>query len=232
MSLASIYLITHVADGRVYVGQTRRKRRGRAMARWNDHVSAAMSGRTRTHFHCAIRKYGSAAFSFMVIETCESGLANERERHYIALYKANQKAHGFNMSEGGDGGQNSVTEESRRRISDTKRGVSTGPCSIEKAEKISQTKLAQGLKHSPETRRRISENRKVTALTEEWRNNIAKGLRKSAKFTLTPEQVVEITTALATSSDSVIMAKFNVSRKMIWRIRKGLYRQVIPESFA
>ena len=224
MKLASIYIVTLVADGRVYIGQTRRNRSCGAIARWHDHVSCALTERTKTYFHNAIRKYGKEAFSFRVLETCESELANERERHHIGIYRSNEKTFGFNMSDGGDGGQNVKSEEVRRRISESKKGVSTGPCSLEKAKKISDVKLAQCRKHSAETRKLISERRKVEMLSEDWKSNISKSLLKTAKYKLAKEDVLEIQNLPKTESDAEIAKRYNVSRKMIWRVRNNLHR--------
>lgn len=224
MTKASIYIITFVADGRVYIGQTRRKRHVGAVARWNDHVSTAMSGRTKTHFHNAIRKYGKEAFSFDVLEVCDADQANDRERHYIAAYKSNLKEFGFNMSEGGDGGQNSMSEEVRARIAASKRGVPTGPCSPEKAKRISEAKLAQGLRHSDETRRLIGENRKVERLSEVWKLNISAGLLKTAQYKLSTEEVLKVESLLPSMTDAELAKAFNVSRKMIWRIRNNRHQ--------
>lgn len=225
-TLVSIYRVKHGATGRVYIGQSGRKRRLGAIARWRDHVSSAMRG-SKTFFHCAIRKYGEAAFEFEVIEQCLQALANDRERFHIAAHKSNVKGFGFNMSEGGDGGQNVKSEEVRRRISITKTGVPLGPCSPEKAKAISEAKLASGHRHSEETIRRIKEGRShVISLTPEWRENIRVGLVKSATYKLTPEQVKLVEASLSLS-DSTLAEKFSVSRKMIWRIRNSRYKKQI-----
>lgn len=216
-SRAFIYKVTHLDSGRVYIGQTRNKKG--PLDRWSGHLSATKRG-SKTHFHCAIRLYGVEAFKFEVIEECEEETANDRERYYIALHNSNKKHCGFNMSEGGDGGQNCVSEEVRQRISAANRGVPRGPCSPEKAKNISKAKLASGYRHSEETIKRIKDNRNITKLTQEWKDNISAGLLRSAVYKLTVEQVAEIQSLLHLS-DATLASKFSVSRKTIWRIRNG-----------
>lgn len=222
MNKTSIYRVTLKADGRLYIGQTRKKRASGPAARWNDHVLTALSGRSKTYFHNAIRLYGRDAFIFEVIEECDPEAANDRERYYIALYRSNEKPFGFNMSPGGDGGQNSRTPEVRRRIAESKRGVPS-PCSPEKALAISKAKLAQKLTHSEATRKLISERRRGIRPTDEVREKLSRIRREQAVYKLAPEQVEDVLKLLCEQSDSALAMRFGVSRKMIWRIRHGKY---------
>lgn len=222
--ISHIYKITHVGSGRVYVGQTSRSHRLGPIIRWVGHLESAKRG-SKTHFHCAIRLYGREAFLFEILEKCTSDTVNDRERYYIAALKSNEKLYGFNMSEGGDGGQNSMSLEVRQKISASKAGIPAGPCSPEKAENIRAAKLASGYRHSDQTIQNIKEGRKhVVSLTSEWRENISAGLIKSAKYKLTLQQELEIKNRLQ-ETDQELAKQFSVSRKTIWRIRRNLYRE-------
>lgn len=218
--IAYIYKVTHVNSGRVYVGQTSNRHGDPPRYRWSSHISAARRG-SSTHFHNAIRKYGPNAFVFEIIEECTKENANDRERFHILQYSSNQKKFGFNMSDGGDGGQNVVSVEVRAKISASKKGISQGPHSKETIEKIRQSKL--GIPRSEECIKKMKESRakSVQTLTPEWRRNLSNVRRANAKYKLTAAQVMEI--SVSGETDSVLSRKFGVSRKLIWRIRKGIY---------
>lgn len=56
-------------------------------------------------------------FKFEVIEECDSSIINEKERYYIATYKATNRKYGYNISEGGKG--ITMNEEVRNKISES-----------------------------------------------------------------------------------------------------------------
>lgn len=71
---ATIYMITHIATGRAYVGMTR----GPLQRRWRGHVSAAR--RPKTPIQQAIHDHGAEAFSLEVISVVAYAEGNRRER--------------------------------------------------------------------------------------------------------------------------------------------------------
>jgi len=95
----TIYCHTLIADGRRYVGLTKKT----MLARWNDHVYKAKSSKGgRWHFPNAIRKYGPEAFSHEVLEVCEDlDVANLAEECWIELYDTRNPEKGFNLAKGG-----------------------------------------------------------------------------------------------------------------------------------
>jgi predicted GIY-YIG superfamily endonuclease len=95
----AVYVITHLATGRRYVGMT-----GDARRRWAAHRHTAR-WKPRTHIGRAIRKYGSEAFTFEVV--CQFSTAMEaanHERMLIRVLRARDRRYGFNESDGGEGG--------------------------------------------------------------------------------------------------------------------------------
>ena len=75
-----IYLVTNLANGKKYVGQTRL----RLEHRWKQHVRDAGNG-SSTLIGAAIRKYGTDAFSVSIICTRSSQAElDTAERFYIS----------------------------------------------------------------------------------------------------------------------------------------------------
>ena len=110
-----IYKITSPSN-KPYVGQTKRKVPEK---RWKQHCQEAVRGNS----HCiaianAIRKYGAENMKFEVIEECRDDMLNEREHYWIEKLKS-LSPNGYNLRSGG--GVNELCEESRAKISATKR---------------------------------------------------------------------------------------------------------------
>lgn len=95
-----IYVITHRATGRQYVGQTMKQ----VSERWLDHQRSATEDRdTNRPLASAIREYGAAAFVVeQLAKTHSYHDANKQERHWIAKLKT-QWPRGFNITRGGGG---------------------------------------------------------------------------------------------------------------------------------
>jgi group I intron endonuclease len=96
--MSCVYLITNLVNDKYYVGKTIHT----AERRWKEHVSAAHhrgSAEARYPLHCAIRKYGAAAFSVQVLS--ESGDTNKLERLWIEVLDATHR--GYNLTLGGEG---------------------------------------------------------------------------------------------------------------------------------
>lgn len=90
----TIYKITFVTDGRLYVGQTKRS----LIERWADHKRYVRLG-IGYRIHSAIRKYGLAAFKIEMIEELTSQEeADQREEFWIRHYDSVRQ--GFNLNYG------------------------------------------------------------------------------------------------------------------------------------
>lgn len=89
----SVYIHTNKTSGKVYIGITKQV----PERRWqNGH------GYEGTYFGNAIKKYGWDGFEHSVIVTgISKEKACEMEKNLIALYKANERQHGYNIAEGG-----------------------------------------------------------------------------------------------------------------------------------
>lgn len=114
-----VYVHQNKTNGKRYIGIT-----NNTVKRWygkGKHYEGC------PHFFNAIQKYGWDNFTHKVIErglTLEE--ANERERFYIAKYRTTEKAHGYNITTGGDHAPTMLgkhhSEETKRKMSESQRG--------------------------------------------------------------------------------------------------------------
>jgi len=157
-----IYCATNLINGKRYIGKTvnglsdRRKR----------HERDARKG-LKSPFHRALHKYGFDAFTWEVLFEIEDRLLNRWEKYYIKRLKT-KSPHGYNLTDGGDGGDTLSNhprlEEIRKKISIA--GMGRKPSeetliklrsvkqSAEKREKIRLSNLGRIV--STETRAKIS----------------------------------------------------------------------------
>lgn len=107
--MITIYLIFNSKTRKGYLGQAISFSR-----RWVNHLSSARRG-SRLPIHCAIRKYGAAAFELYEIGVCTSkDQANRLERQLI-LSLRRHAAGCYNASGGGEGMWN-PTPQTRKRL--------------------------------------------------------------------------------------------------------------------
>jgi|SRR5579864_4500336 len=109
----TIYLITNLVTGKVYVGQTISS----LQHRLNGHFKEARTG-TRYRLHNSIRKHGESKFK---IEWLASATSKEQldglERLFIILLRSSDCRYGYNLTLGGDGSHGyKHSEETRRRM--------------------------------------------------------------------------------------------------------------------
>ena len=96
-----VYCAVHLDSGRVYVGKT-----CDFIWRYETHHAVARKGKSKTHFHNALRKYGPEAFSWSVLERFyndDGSAASQAEKRWIAFWQSTDPDRGFNMTLGGDG---------------------------------------------------------------------------------------------------------------------------------
>ena len=103
-----VYKVTNKITEKVYIGITKHSL---------DHRRKSHEGNRfhrNYHFYRSMRKHGTDAFVWEVIETVDTWeQAIEREMYYINEYGS--YVNGYNMTKGGDGGAGAVwTDEMRR----------------------------------------------------------------------------------------------------------------------
>jgi len=93
-----VYVITCHVNGKRYVGKS-----NMPATRWTSHKAEARSGCERPLYR-AMRKYGTGAFEFEIVETCESEAASfEAEKLWILRLRSNERELGYNLTSGGEG---------------------------------------------------------------------------------------------------------------------------------
>jgi len=94
-----VYMITHVATKRSYIGITTQK----PTMRWRQHCWDAMDAkRCKSALHRAISKYGAHAFNFEILRKCDAvESARLAERELIAE-RNTMRPNGFNLTGGGE----------------------------------------------------------------------------------------------------------------------------------
>lgn len=91
----TIYKITNVVNGKIYIGQTVQT----LHQRWLRHCSK--TGGSCSYLHRAILKYGKENFKIEVIMETEQDFLNVTEQFYIHHYKSTDHRIGYNLTEGG-----------------------------------------------------------------------------------------------------------------------------------
>lgn len=111
MSKITIYKIQCLSNGKVYIGQTKNKRK-----RWDEHKYELRRGiHHSTHLQRAWNKFGEKNFTFTVIEECQQENADEREVYWIRFYDSTNKMKGYNL-EGGGNINKTLSDETKKKI--------------------------------------------------------------------------------------------------------------------
>lgn len=178
--MSIIYKITNIITGQLYVGKTHRT----INERFADHRRNSKKG--TTYLYSAMRKYGVKNFVISLLEECDTSIINEREIFWIRELNCLAPV-GYNMSEGGNGGDNS-----------------TSPNFIKSMEQYHSTRPRHayatfgmaGKKHAEETKHQqsIARQHHWDSLTEKER--IKRGEKvsgsKNGMFGKTPGNAVQI----------------------------------------
>lgn len=148
-----IYCWTNKAsNNKKYIGKAvNLKQRKRKFCNWNNIIYAG------DYINRARLKYNSNEYwDYEILEFCKKEELNEKETYYITYYKSNKREFGYNLTNGGEGMNGYImSEETKRKIGDSKRGI---PRSEETIRKMSEG--MKGKHHSEETKRKMSERMK------------------------------------------------------------------------
>lgn len=93
-----IYKFTNLINGKVYIGQTRKRLRDRLA----DHIWQMKNN--PCYFHKALNKYGITNFDIDILEECENVIdLNGLEIYWIDFYGSTDRNKGYNLTKGGSG---------------------------------------------------------------------------------------------------------------------------------
>lgn len=93
-----IYKITNKINKKIYIGKTNDIEK-----RIKKHLRC-VKNKVNRYLYDAINYYSWENFDVEIIEECADEKANEKEKFYIQLNKSNLHEFGYNMTNGGDGG--------------------------------------------------------------------------------------------------------------------------------
>jgi group I intron endonuclease len=206
--MASVYKVTNVNDGKVYVGFTTRTLEKRK----REHFRQCQEPGRRSVFHNALKAHGKASFAW---ELVQDGLTDAEalslEVHTIALLGCKRPA-GYNILSGGQ--RSNMTEAGRLTL----RNLRTGS----KWSSESRAKLARsrtGTKRSIETKQKMSRSLKGRTRSTEQRARIGR-----AKRSFTPAQTAAAVLLVRLGAKRVDVAQwFCVSRATIDNLVKRRY---------
>lgn len=112
-----VYIHTNKFNGKMYIGITSQPPKNR----WRDGVGYVLGYKNKTYFYNAILKYGWDNFSHEILfEGLTEDEAKAKEVELIAKWKTNNRAYGYNLTEGGEGtlGFRNFSIEQRERRSE------------------------------------------------------------------------------------------------------------------
>jgi group I intron endonuclease len=182
-----IYKATNKENGKVYIGQTielleKRKKRHKRDA----------EARKGFYFGKAIRKYGFDKFDWITICNIEAiedilfAYLNIAEQTWISEFDSMNPEFGYNLTEGGLNGKRS--NDTRKKISLAKKGVSWGKHTEESKKKMSKAMRGKykGKSLSEEHKKKISkkrseENKKKISLAKIGKKNPMYGIHRFGK---------------------------------------------------
>lgn len=169
-----VYEIHNTVNDKRYVGQSSQETQHRLL----EHRSKLRSGvHENDHLQRAWNKYGEEAFEFCIITEGKSiRELNKLEQKYIQKYNSIDRDFGYNIRTGGENSR--LSEETKRKISESKKGVSVH--TPESIEKIRES--LTGRKHSKESRLKRSRKLKGYEWPIEVRNRWARAHRNGKPY--------------------------------------------------
>lgn len=177
-SYGQIYRLTNKINGKMYHGQTT----GKIKTRWVKYKN--LNCKDQPKIYNALRKYGWNNFLAEVIDTTPQNQPqlNYLETFYIRKFDSFHK--GYNCNEGGDA-QHVISDETRRKLSDSKRGIKNPNYGIRhnKEYKENMSNILTGRIFSDEHKINLSKAGTGKKFSDEHKKNLSKA-KKGHKFSI------------------------------------------------
>lgn len=194
--ICTIYKVTNIANGKIYVGQTWKTLHRRLRCHIND-ANAGVGHCTR--LVRAILKYGAGAFVIEMLAEARTQIEADllEDKHIVSL---NTIRDGYNLRAGGAHGRLNeetrakmsaahngkiISKETRAKIASTLTGRKNGPPSAETRAKISDAH--RGQKHSAAVRAKMSTVHRGKLLSANHRARQTAG-KRAMWLTMAPER--------------------------------------------
>lgn len=160
-----IYQYKNKLNGKSYVGMTKNLK-----DRNKRHLLSLKNGSTQVLYQ-AMRKYGVENFDLIILETCDDSILCEREKFWIQ--KENSFVNGYNMTEGGEGG-NTYSKLSKEKIEEISKLLSNKmeKNNPNKGQFIGEKNGMYGKHLSKESKKKISQKLKGVIKTEETKKKM------------------------------------------------------------
>lgn len=237
--ICSIYLLTNIVNGKIYIGQT-----------WLPlHIRMGKEGsnyKNSLYLYGAIQKHGADKFQYEILVQCrDQESADYLEEYFINQYDSRNHQIGYNLKEGGSAGRHS--DETRKKISETLKaqaatwspeelakrsapiagwwtGKERGPQTEEKKQHTiafmknwhaDNQHPMLGKHHSEESLRKISEASKGHSVSDEHRKAISKAHKMGSEREIAILQSYQDGKTIAD-----IESVFQTGRSSIYRILK------------
>lgn len=206
MSYGTIYKITNIKTGKVYIGKTTRSLNDRLQG----HINSADRG-DNFKLSRAIRKYGKENFIIEPIGFAEiRDELNEKEVYYINEYKSLET--GYNMTIGGEGGNTYIdkSDEEMKAISE-KISAALRKNNGNRGQLIGPKNGMYGKHHTPEVKERMSRALKGKKFSKEHNRKISEYYKGRKKHYLHPHTKLFVTntetgeTCVKTAKEIVVM---------------------------
>lgn len=155
-----IYSLMNAINGKMYIGKSIRDDIESSWSRPKSHLS----GKGSVLVFAAVKKYGIENFLILILhkEGCTKEKLIELEKYYIGHFKTFGE-NGYNLTAGGDGFTGTHSEQTKKKMSQSKLGNKSYNFGKRTPESI---KLMQSISHigkrlTEETKKKISESGKV-----------------------------------------------------------------------
>mgnify|MGYP000968085759 FL=1 len=188
MSYGTIYKITNIKTGKVYIGKTTRSLNDRLQG----HINSADKG-NNFKLSRAIRKYGKENFIIEPIDFADTREElNEKEVYYISEYKSLEN--GYNMTIGGEGG-NTYIDKSDEEMKVISEKISTAlrKNNGNHGQFVGPKNGMYGRHQTPEAKEKISKASKGRKFSKEHNRKISEYYRGRKKHYLHPHTKLFIT---------------------------------------